>query len=199
MWDYMHVFFSFGSICGDALFGVRGLAGFRRLGCSPMGCANLLFISQRAGCRSRCLDSSRFFFGASQFLARASQICCLGHPKVPTPDEVERVVVSGIFQKHLSCLVRAAKQFKFAGLDSDTMHTYTGMWNWPLALASRSAHPGDAFNPKRAASSWEAGTFKCQASEALGLVPVFHRLMPKHSYRSSTMEALPRSRSKYWL
>ena len=112
---------------------------------------------------------------------RAPQVRCLGHPKMPTPDDAECVVVSGVFQKHLSCLVRAAKQFKFAGLDSDTLHTYTGMWNWPLALASRSAHPGDAFNPKRAASSWEAGTFKCQASEALGLVPVFHRLMPKHN------------------
>ena len=86
--------------------------------------------------------------------------------------------VSGVFQKHMGCLMRAARQFDFRQLTYARLHSFCNVWVHPGAVCSRGCKPADPLEPSRAASSWEAGTFKCDASEALVSLPLSQWLLP---------------------
>ena len=51
------------------------------------------------------------------------------------------------------------------------IYTYLSSFTWPSAIPTAAAG-ADAFNPKRAASSWSDWSLKCTASECLSMVPV---------------------------
>ena len=78
-------------------------------------------------------------------------------------------LVSGIFQTVMH-LIMTALEANFSGNVYDVASQVVGAWNLP---AVRHDNLGKLFEPKRKKANKLAGTFKCTASEALGLAPIF--------------------------
>ena len=78
-------------------------------------------------------------------------------------------LVSGIFQTVMH-LIMTALEAIFSGNVYDVASQVVGAWNLP---AVRHDNLGKLFEPKRKKANKLAGTFKCTASEALGLAPIF--------------------------
>jgi hypothetical protein len=76
-------------------------------------------------------------------------------------------LVGGIFNIHVGELMNALKPY---GYSYATLHDYIGLWEWPKHVGTNTGK--DACCKKRAKSSWADGTFKCQASEGLSLMPI---------------------------
>ena len=84
-------------------------------------------------------------------------------------------VLQGVFKVHVAAFVRDL----FPIVKYALMHEYLQMWTWPRRLEGRAATGKESMNEKRAASSWEAKTFKVQCSEALSMYPVLAHWISK--------------------
>ena len=105
--------------------------------------------------------------------------CELGRPWTTILfDWMHVFFVQGVFQRHLHCLVSAAHEFGFAEVTYKKMYDFALVWKMAGKVGSKANHPAEALSPARSAASWEAKTFKCTASEGLGLLPISERPKP---------------------
>ena len=84
------------------------------------------------------------------------------------PDWMHVMAVHGVINKLLFVALRT---FATCGIPWDVYEGYVAEWHWPMAL-SRGGNPSSVFKSKRIASDKKAKAIKCQASEALMLLPV---------------------------
>ena len=77
-------------------------------------------------------------------------------------------VLQGVFKVHVAAMMRVFHPI----VKYKTLHEYMQLWTWPRRLEGRAATGKEAMNAKRAASSWEADSFKLQCSEALSMYGV---------------------------
>jgi hypothetical protein len=83
-------------------------------------------------------------------------------------DAMHILFVQGIFGW---CAGQVLSAMKEATMPVANLHAYFSAWRLPKASPSNEV--AAAFHPTRLASSLTAGTFKCTASEALGIFPIW--------------------------
>lgn len=76
-------------------------------------------------------------------------------------------LVGGIFNHEVGRALLALREF---GVTAEKVHQYLAVWHWPASVKGSTGQ--DAFGPKRAKASLEAGILKATASECLSLWPV---------------------------
>ena len=66
-------------------------------------------------------------------------------------------------------------EVKKSGLRASHVYDFVKTWKWPRRLGSKGQCGVEMFGPKRAASNWEAQSWKCSQSEALSIhAPLAH-------------------------
>ena len=99
-------------------------------------------------------------------------------------DTMHIYYVNGVFNNHVGRLVEALKPH---GVTYATLRVYVSKWTWPTHV--KKASLTDAFEGKRAKSSWDDGVFKCTASEALSLMPVLAQFVEASVLAMASVDA----------
>ena len=81
---------------------------------------------------------------------------------------MHRVLANGIVNVHIGLMMETLKTYRLTYKD---LHDYLQVWRLPAQTGMKCGL--DSCSEKRAASSNKEGSFKCQASEARSVLPIF--------------------------
>ena len=121
--------------------------------------------------------------GSVMLCARARALC---HPvDVAVHDWMHVCFVGGVFNVHMGYLMT---EIKHLGVTYAMLNEYVSQWKWPATLASKLANPGGALASKRASSSWEAGSLKATASEAVSMMPILAHFFERLQFNTANAD-----------